>query len=122
MKTASVLLILGHLLIQGCVYIPKTKPEDLVYGDCTTYTRKWELTHKQYVDFEVCYGSSPIESGICLSLIGVVVPAGSFIVSGSVVIVGNTLNWLEYKGRCGDEAIDGDLPDAIEFIDDKLIN
>lgn len=93
-----------------------------MYGDCTTYTRKWELTYKQYVDFEVCYGSPSIESGICLSLIGVVVPAGSFIVSGSVVLVGNTLNWLEYKGRCQDEVIDGDLTDAIEFTDDKLIN
>jgi hypothetical protein len=122
MKTASILLISCLLLIQGCVFVPKTKPEDLVYGDCTTYTRKWELTQKQYLDFDGCYGSSSIESGICLSLIGIIVPAGSFIVSGSVVLVGNTLNWLEYKGRCEDGAIDGDLTEAVEFTDDKLAN
>jgi hypothetical protein len=40
------------------------------------------------------------------------------IVSGSVVLVGNTLNWLAYKGRCKVEAIDGDLTDAIEFTGD----
>ena len=32
----------------------------------------------------------------------VVVTAGSAIISGSIVLTGNTIHWLEYQGRCSD--------------------
>jgi len=32
----------------------------------------------------------------------IVVTAGSAIISGSIVITGNTLHWLEYQGTCSD--------------------
>lgn len=34
---------------------------------------------------------------------GIAVPAGSFVVSGSIVLIGNTLHWLEYQGRCNND-------------------
>ncbi len=32
----------------------------------------------------------------------IVVTAGSAIISGSIVVTGNTLHWLEYQGTCSD--------------------
>ena len=40
-----------------------------------------------------------------LALMGVVIPAGSLIVSGSIVLSSNTLRWLEYQGHCDDGVI-----------------
>lgn len=49
----------------------------------------------------ICFnGSSPEAASACLLTFGVIVPAGTFIVSGSIVLVNNTLHWLEYQGRC----------------------
>lgn len=118
MKTAAVLFAIGLIFIHGCVFLPERKVDGLVLEKCQTYTKKWKLTQKQYVDFDNCYGS-PAEIGVCLGLVGIVVPAGSFILSGSVVLVGNTLHWLEYKGRCKDDGIDGDLIEMTEFTDHK---
>ena len=42
---------------------------------------------------------------VCLALTGVVIPAGSFVVSGSIVLSSNTLRWLEYQGHCDDGVI-----------------
>jgi hypothetical protein len=44
-------------------------------------------------------------TGDCLAgaLAGVVVvTAGSAIISGSIVLTGNTIHWLEYQGTCSD--------------------
>lgn len=34
----------------------------------------------------------------------VLVPTCSFVVSGSIVVVGNTVHWIEGQGRCDDSA------------------
>jgi hypothetical protein len=117
MKAAIVPFLICIILIDGCVFLPKIKSDEMVLENCETYTKKWELTHKQHVDFNSCSGSSSIETGICLSLAGVIVPAGSFIVSGSVVLIGNTLHWLEYKGRCESDVIGEDSTKLIDFSD-----
>jgi len=36
---------------------------------------------------------------------GIVIPAGSFVLSGGIILVGNTLHWLEYQGTCEDSAL-----------------
>jgi hypothetical protein len=36
----------------------------------------------------------------CLVTYGVIVPVGSLILSGSVVMVGNVLNWIEVQVSC----------------------
>jgi hypothetical protein len=36
---------------------------------------------------------------------GVVIPAGSLVVSGSIVLSSNTLRWLEYQGHCDEGVI-----------------
>lgn len=58
-------------------------------------TRKMTLESKSLGAFD-CSDTTP---ELCLVvLIGV--PAASLVVSGSVVLAGNTLHWMEYHGRC----------------------
>ena len=40
-------------------------------------------------------------AGACIILAGVIT-GGSAIVSGSIVLVGNSLHWLEKQGKCED--------------------
>ncbi len=60
---------------------------------------RWELSYNQAETLYICQGSGE-EAALCLLAFGVVIPAGSFIISGSVVLIGNTAHWLEYQGRC----------------------
>ena len=36
---------------------------------------------------------------------GVIVPMVTLAVSGSAVLIGNTVHWMEYQGRCDEEKI-----------------
>lgn len=47
-------------------------------------------------------GGSDEAAAACLAIFGIVIPVGSLVASGSVVLVGNTLHWLEYHGTCDD--------------------
>ena len=63
-------------------------------NDCQLVTKKWSLESKKAdilgrVDGEI------------LVAIGAVA-VGSLVVSGSVVVVGNTIHWLEQQGSCND--------------------
>ncbi|MCL1125579.1 hypothetical protein [Shewanella surugensis] len=71
---------------------------------CHTVTHQWELQTKALGSLRGCQYSSQL-SGICVVTFGLIVPLGSLIVSGSVYVVGNSLHWLEYQGRCDDGAI-----------------
>jgi hypothetical protein len=96
------------LLFLGCVFLPKASVKENRFTECKMSTPKWELSHKEFTDFSGCYGSAE-ETGVCLAVIGIIIPAGSLIVSGSIVLVGNTVHWLEYQGRCDDGAIQSGL-------------
>ena len=58
---------------------------------------EWKLTLAEINDVNICQSSAK-DAAYCILAIGVVIPAGTFVVSGSIVIVGNTLHWLEYQG------------------------
>ena len=79
------------------------------------------FTPKLYLDVETielhhgCSGSG--ESAIACLVGAGIVPAGTFVVSGSIVLIGNTLHWLEYQGRCDDGVIQQGLALFRESID-----
>ena len=64
----------------------------------------WDLKVGTTGDYRLCQGSAEAVTA-CLIAFGVVIPAGSLVVSGSVVLVGNTLRWVEYHGSCDEGAI-----------------
>ncbi|WP_298775549.1 hypothetical protein [uncultured Shewanella sp.] len=103
------LFFINILLMQACMVVPNpvsapvprpatTLPQ---YAVCNTATHQWELQTQELGSLKACQYSNQL-SGICMATFGLIVPLGSFIVSGSVYLIGNTLHWLEYQGRCDD--------------------
>jgi hypothetical protein len=83
--------------VSGCVFYPKKI--EYYDSDCEIQARRLVLETKTMK--ESCPGSSSGNSDdvACLALI-LAVSTGSAIVSGSIVVVGNTVYWLEKKGKC----------------------
>lgn len=99
MFLTSIRLALFMSTISGCVYIPSESPSH--NDDCHLTTHNYHLQSKPILstngDFSGC------NSRECISVILggiVVVSASSAILSGSVVIVGNSIHWIEHQGRC----------------------
>lgn len=100
-------LLLVMLIIQSCIVIPKTVPEE--DQDCLLVTKS--MTIDYYTSPELIDGavdeminaiSSDCHEPECLLLFAplVAISVGSFIVSGSIVVAGNTIHWIEKQGRC----------------------
>jgi hypothetical protein len=89
------------LLLAGCVFVPKST---LDQSTCEMYTPQWELSVEGVSDFNMCNGSGK-DAAACLVTVGIVIPLGSMLVSGSVILAGNTIHWLEYHGRCDEGLI-----------------
>lgn len=91
---ASVALMLVAVLLHGCLYFPRST---LVYDrECKTFTRHMVLGAEEIGPFGHC-----VNEGCVALLIGTgVVTAASAVVSGSVVVVGNVIYWLERTAPC----------------------
>jgi hypothetical protein len=95
MKTISVLLLLFFL--PACAFYP-TSVSNQDRSDCDLYLKKLTL---DITDSQIqCHGSSK-SAAACIVLAGVVA-GGTAVVSGSIVLIGNTLHWLEKQGKCED--------------------
>ena len=99
--------------LTSCIIVPgKSKFKD---SSCKLVTNELELglsgSSKPYPQAVKEAGQGSFPSGcnsdneiialVCLAeFIGkVVVPAASFVVSGSIVVVGNTIHWIEKTGK-----------------------
>ena len=95
-------------LSAGCLVLPKTEaPAE----DCELLTRSWTLEAVGVqMDAQVTVNemqrlaAADCDKPECLIIVApaLAVSAGSAIVSGSVMVVGNSLHWLERQGRCDD--------------------
>jgi len=103
------LLVLIMFLIQNCIVIPKTVPEE--DQKCLLVTKSMTIDYytspdliDEAVDETIHAISSDCHEPECLILFAplIAISVGSFIVSGSIVVVGNTIHWIEEQGRCGD--------------------
>ncbi len=88
------------LLLSACIVVPSKKEPVYQSDSCQLWMPKWELSVETFHEGSICNGSFNQGEEACLLTLGIVVPAGSLVVSGSVVVVGNSLRWLEYQGRC----------------------
>ena len=81
--------------MQGCVFYPRTQPP--VEEGCKTISRQWALDYVTMKGFSGgCAGKD-----CAYLLVGIgAVAAASAVVSGSVVVLGNTVYWLETQGNC----------------------
>jgi hypothetical protein len=93
---ARLALIGLSLLASGCVFYPKTvESYDPV---CEIRTRQMLLKSEVIID-GVCPSTQQQHAAGCL-VVALGVTAGSAVVSGSIVVAGNTVYWLEKRGKC----------------------
>lgn len=87
-------LALTFIATGGCVFLPETTAR---YDPaCQLIERHMTLKAYQVGVFARCQNEGCIE---LLALAGLI-SAASFVVSGSVAVVGDTVYWLEAKGQC----------------------
>lgn len=84
------------------MFVPAQKEDTNLSADCKLSYPKMELVAQEY-DRSVC--GSGMDSKACLLVYGIVLPAGSFVVSGSIVISHNIVRWIEYQGSCEESTL-----------------
>jgi len=97
------------MLLGGCVYLPETTTR--YNPDCGIYERKAIMQPHQIGTLMGCQDEG---CGVLLIAAGAVTVA-SAVISGSVVVVGNVVYWLEKQGQClnpPDKAGDADVSPA----------
>jgi hypothetical protein len=81
------------------VFVASESQNQYRSDDCDVSSKKLTLSTTELRVGVSCHGSSEMLAA-CMVTYGVIVPVGSLILSGSVVVVGNVLNWIEKQGRC----------------------
>jgi hypothetical protein len=92
------------LLCSACAFAPQVATDQPYANRCNMKTQKLTLTPTKISNHINCNGHSH-DAIACLLIQGVIAPVGSFIISGSIVAVNNTIHWLEYQGTCAVDAI-----------------
>ncbi|HIE00787.1 MAG TPA: hypothetical protein EYP59_10955 [Thiotrichaceae bacterium] len=99
LKLISLFTLLAFL-ISGC-FAPALVADR---SGCQLLSQKLELVHfEEGTQVLMHISASDCDNAECLLfiLIGLpVISATSFIVSGSIVVIGNTLHWIEKQGKC----------------------
>lgn len=80
--------------LQACVFVPHTT--QAYDADCRIVSRRMEMQAVQVATIQGCSNSG---CGILLAAAGATAVA-SAVISGSIVIAGNVVYWLEEQGRC----------------------
>ena len=91
---SRLLAVCALVLLQGCVYLPETRT--WFDEQCQVYSKHMTLKAHQMGAIGNCMQRDCV--GV-LAIFGVV-GAASAVVSGSIVVVGNTVYWLEKQGKC----------------------
>lgn len=107
------------LLLSGC-FVPKPVQEK--EQACLLETKKLTLEYPKDGIGKTLQAMGAVASAcgapecLVVSLGVLVVPAGSYIVSGSIVVVGNTIHWIEKQGRCEDSTVRSALNDLVKYL------
>ncbi len=93
------------LALNGCVFVPVTSEKQRFSEDCSMATRMLTLEPKYLGGSKSSKGDGDHNhmSGDeikAMLLVSGVVASASAIVSGSLVMLGNTIHWLEHKASC----------------------
>lgn len=101
----SGLVLALTVTLSACVYVPVIDEPDTASASCKTFTRTMSLDsiemHGNMVQAG-CNNQTCADLAVGALAAVVVVTAGSAIISGSIVLTGNTIHWLEYQGTCSD--------------------
>ncbi len=81
-------------MLSGCIYLPETK--SFYNPDCRLFQRQMVLQEHQV---GAMFGCQDDGCAAILVLAGAV-SAATYIVSGSVVVIGKVVYWLERQAQC----------------------
>ena len=81
------------LNLVACAFVPKVEHSQTYAKNCEMYTKELTLDAISLGGLD-CGGNTS-----CFAVAGLI-PVMTFLVSGSIVLVGNTVHWLEYQGSC----------------------
>ena len=99
------------LVVSSCAFSPEEINSPVATG-CKLESK--ELRLKLHTEENACKGSG--EAAIfCLVGAGVIASA-TLVVSGTVVVIGNTAHWLEKSLRCSDTEIEDGRKEYLEKI------
>lgn len=87
-------------ILTSCVFVPTTAQKQKYYDKCKMATKKLTVEPKVRSRFKVCDGQGLKEEPLACMVLSGLVGSATYIVSGSVVVIGNTIHWLEYKAGC----------------------
>lgn len=117
-----IMTILSFSLLTQCVTVPrKVETHDdkckletklyrlAIYGNNKPYLEAVAEENNKLPHCPVTGGSDKDPIAIICGLIGfgiVTVSTSTFLVSGSIVVVNNTIRWIERQGKCDDSDVD----------------
>ena len=103
MSLKHVPAMLASLWLAGCIYQPKV--DHYYEADCEIELRKMTMSLHQRQELLYGQGVCSDNQG-CLTIVAVKLIAAavalpaSAIVSGSIVVVGNSIFWMQERGEC----------------------
>ena len=106
-----VLALFLSLTIGSCLVLPKMENPSL--DNCELITKRWTLEFHRIDSNNECYGCDDFVRGViecggeveeCVAILATV-SIGWTVIAGSVVVVGNTVHWLEKQGSCEDSLV-----------------
>ena len=92
------LALLPLALLQACVYVPRTR--EVYDAGCQVVYKQMVLEAVQMRGAEECTRGPASAECLVTALGSGFTVVASAVVSGSIVIAGNTLYWLEKQGSC----------------------
>ena len=101
------MMVLIMLLPTACAFVPS---QHLASDSHCQLSRPKMTLDMTVAHNNVCSNVNNDEAAAaCLAVYGVIVPIGSLVISGSIVIANNTLRWIEYQGSCDSDTLDHEL-------------
>lgn len=94
-SAVSAVIVLSAQL-GGCVYLPYTT--NSYDPKCQTYEKQMRLEVQQIGMLLGCHNESCVAALVAFGAVS----AATAVVSGSIVVVGNVVYWLEKQGRCNE--------------------
>lgn len=103
-RRRNILAPLLALMLGACIYVPRTV--EFVDPECKVVARHMVLQEVQVAALMGCAN----EGCVTLVVAAAATAAVSAIISGSIVVAGNTVHWFERRGQCRRENRDAEMP------------
>lgn len=96
-----ILTLIISITLSGCIFTPVANQHQPYSNNCDLKTQKLTISEAKQQHIVNCKIMSNENDLLgCILLEGILLPATSFIVSGSIVLINNSIHWIEYKGKC----------------------